>query len=264
MSEDRRRGRGGAAQRSRQSAIAEKVLESGSLSVDVLIAELGVSAMTVYRDLADLETQGVLHRSRGMVTAAANGLFEASARYRMMHNVPQKEKLAAAASALVLPGQSVMLDDSSTCVWVARELAERAPLTIVTNSQAVLGELQGNTGIRLFMTGGEYQPWADACFGQTTVDLISGIRADFAIMSASAVTDGMTFHPDESVVQVKRAMLNSSASKVLCVDHSKFSRRALHAVASCEAFDHIFVDAATEQIDVERLVDLGCTVHVVE
>jgi len=264
MPGDHRRGRGNPAQIARQSLITAKVLEAGSLSIDVLIGELGVSAMTVYRDLADLEGQGVLHRSRGTVTAAATGLFEASARFRMRHNVVEKEKLAAAASALINPGQSVMLDDSSTCVWVAKELNERAPLTIVTNSYSVLREVQGNAGIRLFMAGGEYLAWADACFGQTTVDLVSGIRADIAIMSASAVTDGATFHPDESVVQLKRAMLASSAVRVLCIDHSKFGRRALHAVASCADFDHVFVDAATPPEELSRLADQGCTLHVVE
>ena len=65
--------------RARQFAIAEAVVRAGSVSVEDLVESTGVSAMTIYRDLAILESSGVLQRHRGRVVAVANGLHEADA-----------------------------------------------------------------------------------------------------------------------------------------------------------------------------------------
>ena len=109
--------------------------------------------------------------------------------------------------------------------------------------------------------GGDHVPWADAFVGGMALDVLRGMRVDLAIMSVSAVTDGITFYPQQEMVQLKKAMLASASRRILYVDHTKFRRRALHAVAPAEDFDVVIVDSATSASDVEVLRQRGATVE---
>lgn len=178
--------------------IAERVVKNGSASIEELVELTGVSAMTVYRDIEALEEAGVLLRHRGQVTAVATGLNEIAASIRVNQNAELKQQVARVVARRIRPGSSIMVDDSTTALWVLRML-EVVPITVVTNSMLVARELERRSGVRLFVTGGEYQSWAEAMIGQTTTDVIRGIRADYALMSASGISDLQCFHPYEDL-----------------------------------------------------------------
>lgn len=248
-------------QQDRRRRITELVMEEGTLRIEDLVATVGASSMTVYRDLTDLESQGLVHRNRGYVSAASSLLYEAASEYRLHQNEVEKKEIAAAAAELIEPGQAVMLDDSTTGVYLARLLPERAPLTVVTNYRGVFAELAAQQGIHLISVGGDFLPWADAFVGGMALDALRGMRVDLAIMSVSAVTDGIGFYPQQEMVQLKKAMLASARRTVLYVDHTKFRRRALHAVAPAEDFDTVIVDSRTPEDEIEVLRERGATVE---
>lgn len=248
-------------QQDRRRRITEMIMAEGNMRIDDLVTTVGASAMTVYRDLADLEAQGLVHRNRGNVSAASSLLYEAASQYRMQQNEAEKAQVARAAAELIEPGQALMLDDSTTGVHLARLLPERAPLTVVTNHRGVFDELAGQQGIHLICVGGDFLPWADAFVGGMALDALRGMRVDLAIMSVSAVNDGLCFYPQQEMVQLKKAMLASAAKRVLYVDHTKFRRRALHAVAPAEDFDVVIVDSWTSQSDIDVLRERGATVQ---
>jgi len=248
-------------QQDRRRRITELVMDEGTLRIDDLVATVGASSMTVYRDLADLESQGLVHRNRGYVTAASSLLYEAASEYRLQQNEQEKQEIAAAAAELVEPGQALVLDDSTTGVHLARLLPERAPLTVVTNHRGVFAELANQQGIHLICVGGDFLPWADAFVGGMALDALRGMRVDLAIMSVSAVTDGICFYPQQEMVQLKKAMLASARRKVLYVDHTKFRRRALHAVAPAEDFDTVIVDCRTPDDEIAVLRERGAHVQ---
>ncbi|MGW3472473.1 DeoR/GlpR family DNA-binding transcription regulator [Saccharopolyspora sp. NPDC000995] len=248
-------------QQDRRHKITELVMAEGNMRIDDLVEAVGASAMTVYRDLADLESQGLVHRNRGYVSAASSLLYEAASEYRLQQNTAEKEEIARAAAELIEPGQALVLDDSTTGVYLARLLPERAPLTVVTNHRGVFGELAGVAGISLICVGGDYLPWADAFVGGMALDALRNLRVDLAIMSVSAVTDGICCYPQQEMVQIKKAMLASARRRVLYVDHTKFRRRALHAVAAVEDFGVVIVDSQTTRADIEVLRDRGAQVE---
>lgn len=254
------RGRGSAgALRERRMTIAERVVKNGSASVDELVELTGVSAMTVYRDIEALEDAGVLLRHRGQVTAVATGLNEIAASIRVSQNAELKQQVAQFVASGIRPGSSIMVDDSTTALWVLR-LLEVVPITVVTNSMLVARELERRSGVRLFVTGGEYQAWAEAMLGQTTTDVIAGIRADYCLISASGISDLQCFHPYEDCVQVKRAMMTSAAETILLLDHTKLDRRALHTFASMTDFDRVIVDDAAPDVMIADLRDRGVNI----
>ena len=255
-------GRGSlSALRQRRMLIAEQVVRIGTVTIEDLVELTGVSPMTVYRDVEALEEAGVLQRHRGHVSAVANGLNEAGASFRLTKNTESKQVMAQAVAGRIGPGSSVILDDSTTALWVIREL-EVAPLTVVTNSLLVAREVERKSGVRLFMTGGEYQQWAEAFLGKTTIDVLGGIRADYCILSASGISDGQCFHPYEDVVEVKRAMMRSASETILMLDHTKFDRRALHAFARITDFDLVVVDDETDARIITGLRKSGVRVQI--
>lgn len=252
------------AQHARHVTIAELVLRRGSMSVEELSALTGVSAMTVYRDVQALEEAGLLQRDHGRVTAVASGMHEASASFRMLQNQDVKTVLGRAAAAHIGPGSSVMLDDSTSGVYVLRALPDAASITVITNSLLVAGEANARQNMRLFMTGGEYQGWADALMGPTTLETLAGLDADFCVLSSSGIEGGRCFHPQQDVGAVKRAMMSSSRFKILLLDHGKLRRRALHAFAMISDFDLVVVDEGTPEPDRELLRGWGANLEVAQ
>jgi DeoR/GlpR family transcriptional regulator of sugar metabolism len=251
-------------QRARQRAIAADVMADGSVRIETLAEKYGISLMTAHRDLDALVARGIVRKTRGMVTALSSSLVEASYLFRRGLRHAEKAALARAAYDLIEPGHAVILDDSTTTLHLVPMLADKAPLTVITNFLPIVEGLSGEPDITLIALGGQFHPWASSFMGHMTVSAIRDLRADIVIMSTSAITDDICFHQTQETVDTKRAMLDSAATRVLIVDHSKFERRALHALTPLADFDHVIVDWGTPEEHVIRLEHKGVNVSVVQ
>ena len=238
------------------------VTAEGTVKIAAISEHFGVSAMTIRRDLEVLEAQNILRRTRGQATAMASSLFESSTFFRQTQNIESKTSLARAALELINPGSTLMLDDSTTGVYLARLLNQRAPLTVVTNFLSVAIELLKEPGITLNILGGQYYRWCNATLGGTTVDAIRKLRVDTLVMSTSAIIDHTCFHHAQETHLIKRAMFESAAQRVLYVDHTKFERRALNALVPITDFDAVIVDDLTHAEHIDYLREHGTRVIV--
>lgn len=227
----------------RRDAITERVLEIGSVRIDTLVEELDVSRMTVHRDLDALEARGVLRKSRGVVTAVASSLFEASTDYRLRQQSAEKRAIAKLAFDLIEPGEAIVLDDSTTGLNLAELLPQKEPLTVITNFGRVLDMLYGKRGISLISTGGEYYQLCDAYKGNLALSALNQLSADTYFMSTPAVSNGVCFHQQPELIQVKRAMFQCAKKRVLIADHTKFSKRALYSMMPIHEFDVVISDS---------------------
>lgn len=256
--------RTGLRQSDRLDAITEMVLSEGSMRIEELVDTFGVSTMTIHRDLDLLDAKGLLRKSRGMVTAVATSLFEASTEYRVRQS--RKEKLAVAKAAFeqIEPGQAVMLDDSTTGLLLAEMLLEKQPLTVITNFQRVLDLLQGHAGIALISTGGQYYQWCEAYMGTVALAGLRTLRADIAIMSSPAITNGVCYHQHHDAVMMKQAMFESATKKILYFDHSKLEKRALHAHLQVSDFDLVITDSNATEEQLQQLRDAGAKLEVAQ
>lgn len=238
---------------SRQKWITEYILEQGSLVVDELSNHFQVSRMTIHRDLDELERQGVLRKVRGGATVHPSYLFESDIRFRLTAAKIEKEAIAKYAMSFVEPGQVILLDDSTTTIALAQLLIEVKPLTVITNCLRIMDIMREESDIRLISLGGEYLPRFDAFTGLICEKAINSLRTNLLFMSVSAVSRCVTYHQEQEIVKVKQAMMNSSATKILLVDHTKFGKVALHHLAPLEEFNLVLVDA---DVDKKHLVDL--------
>ena len=237
----------------RQARVAEHVLERGSAGIKDLTDLFGVSLITIHRDLDELERQVLLRKLRGHVTAQPSSRFDSSVRYRLRTSTAEKEALARAALAEVQPGDSVVLDESTTALVAARLLPEKSPVTVITNFVMVMNELHGVRGIDLIMLGGEYLPALEAFGGAVCEASLSVVRADVVLMSTSAVSDCFALHQDQEIMRGKRAMMAAAKRRILLVDHTKFDKVALHRLAHLRDFDLVIVDAKVGEDQIQEL-----------
>ncbi|MDQ4007272.1 MAG: DeoR/GlpR family DNA-binding transcription regulator [Actinomycetota bacterium] len=226
----------------RRQQIADHVVGRQSATVAELAQLCRVSEMTIYRDLEELERQGVVRKFRGGVTAQPSAVFESNVTYRLAAMRAEKESIARRAATLVEPGMSVMFDDATTTLALARLVADVSPLTVATNYLEIIKLLSGSPGVDLIALGGSYDPTHDSFNGVQCVAAVEAMRVDAVFMSVSAVSEGHAFHQEQHVVAVKQAMLRVARRRVLLVDHSKLGRYALQRLAPLSQFDTVIVD----------------------
>ena len=234
----------------------------GSATFAALADRFGVSQMTVYRDTQELEARGLVRRTRGGVTMQPSIVFESNLRYRANLHQAEKQAIARRGAEFVEPGMSVMLDDGTTLLPMAPLLAERTPLTVITNFVPLMTSLRDVPGIQLIMLGGTYQQRHECFSGLLCADMINQVRADLLFLSPSAVSDGQVLHQEEDMVATKRAMMHSAERRVLMVDRSKLGRRALRRVAAVEDFDQIVTDDSGTDDDLRHISDRGVPITI--
>lgn len=237
----------------RQQQIVDHVLAAGSASAVELVELTGVSLMTVHRDVDELARRGLVRKYRGGVSAQPTSVFESHSEYRRTVRLPEKNAIAAAALAMVEPGSSIMLDDSTTALALARLLGGVGPLTVVTNYLPAVDLLKDAPEIRLIALGGDYSRTHDSFNGIACVESIGAMAVDAAFVSTSSMSGSMTYHQEPEIVMVKRVMLDAAARSVLLMDSSKVPRRALHRLRPLSEFDHLVVDDGVAPVLVSEM-----------
>jgi DeoR/GlpR family transcriptional regulator of sugar metabolism len=237
----------------RQQVITDFVIDRGSASMAELADLTGVSHMTVHRDVDELSRRGLLRKFRGGVSAQPSTVFESNAEYRLNAHVEAKAAIAKQAAEFVEPGMSVLLDDSTSALAVAKLLHAYTPLTVATNYLRTIDVLKGVEDLRLICIGGDYSSTHDSFLGMPCLEAVERLTVDLTFVSTSAMTAEMTYHQEPDIVMVKRAMMASAVTKVLLMDSSKMARSALHRLAPVSGYDRLIVDADAPPNLVEEL-----------
>lgn len=251
-----------ARQLARRQLIAEAVMAEGTMRIEDLVDRFGISLMTAHRDLDELVGRGLLRKTRGIVSATPTSLIESSDVYRSSRQSTEKMAIAETAMQFVEPGQAIFMDDSTTVLQMVPHLPARVPLTVITNSLTLMTELKGITDLNLLGLGGQFYNWCNAFMGPMTTAEIRGLRVDRVFMSMAAITDDRVFHQSPEMVETKRAMFESAAMRILLADHTKFERRALHAMQALVDFDAVIVDQAIAPRQLDRMMARGVKVII--
>jgi DeoR/GlpR family transcriptional regulator of sugar metabolism len=236
----------------RRLAIAERLRARGQESVADLEEEFDVSAMTIRRDLRELERKGLATRTHGGAVAPGLAAHEDSFSQRVNVEVEGKERLAVAAATLVEPGETVFIDSSSSAYYVARQIiAKGIPASIVTNSLPVM-QLFASTVAQIELTGvgGRLRGLTLSMVGPAAVRAIHEIFADKLFLSVKGLApDGSLTDPDPLECEVKRAMIGRAEESILLLQPSKLQERGSHLIASSRELSLVLgVDLLPHQV----------------
>ena len=240
----------------RQERILAEVRAHGGARVADLVAVLGVSDMTVRRDLEALARRGLVARVHGGAAALAGraadepGFSAKSALQR-----PEKLAIAELAASLVQPGDSVALSAGTTTHAVAAALRGVADLTVVTNSLPVAQVLHeaGRDPAQVVLTGGVRTP-SDALVGPVAVAALRGLHVDWLFLGAHGVDDraGLTT-PNLEEAQTDQALLAAARRVAVVADSTKWGVVGLTTIAALDGLDVLVTDDGLPQ-DARRAV----------
>ncbi|MGO8691595.1 MAG: DeoR/GlpR family DNA-binding transcription regulator [Thermoguttaceae bacterium] len=249
----------------RQNAIMDYVDSVGACSYQDLAKLLGVSEMTIRRDVDKLVRQRGLIKTIGGIqtTHAPEHLYESPVQQRLQVNRLEKEQIARVATAEIGPRQTIFLDGSTTCMILARHLAKKMQgLTIVTYSPLVCMEFGRATGNTVFCLGGQFDP-ISACFaGPATEEEGRRYYVDRAFFSTKGFLPAEgTFESSLGVFRIKQIVAAEAARVILLVDHTKFGQRALCKALDIGQIHEVITDTATTPEDLAALRQRGVTVR---
>jgi len=233
-------------------------------SVSELSQTLGVSEVTVRKDLDQLEAQGVLTRVHGGAVVSGRGRLELYFAAREQEHLEEKRRIAQAAAALVQSGQRIFLDASTTALQVTRLIKDREDLIVVTNGLYTALELNFCAGITTIVVGGTMRRRSSSLVGSLNQNSLQRLRVDIGLFGARGVTarDGlMESEIDEA--QLKQQMASASSLVVGIVDSSKFGTLAFSAFALPHEIDRIITDDAAPPAIVSELRAQGVKIDLV-
>ena len=232
--------------RQRHAYILDRLRSDGAVRVADLVQELGVSDMTIRRDLELLHDQRLLEKVHGGATSGApSALFEPGFRAKAELQQEAKEAIAAAAANLVSPGQAIAISAGTTTYAVARRLVDVPSLTVVTNSVPVADVLYHGSRVEqtVILTGGVRTP-SDALVGPFAVAALRTVNVDLVILGVHGMDSRAGFTtPNLLEADSDRALVEAGRTLVVVADHTKWGVIGVSTIAALSQADVVISDA---------------------
>jgi DeoR family transcriptional regulator of aga operon len=246
-------------------AILETLSTSGRVQVAELADRFHVSPATLRRDLALLDEQRLLSRTHGGALAH-DVAYELPVRYRDSQQRNEKRGIARTTLARVPSGPHVIgLTGGTTTSEVARALADRSELTVVTNALNIAMELALRPRLKLIVVGGVARAQSYELVGPWAEQTLAGLNIGTAIVGVDGISavGGLTTH-DEIEAQTNRAMIERAHRVIVVADGTKLGRSMLAHIAGLEVVTELITGPSADEGAVKALRDEGVPVTVAE
>ena len=230
----------------RQDRILKLLLERGRLSVEELAEHGGVSGMTVRRDLQVLEADGLLTRTHGGCVLQSGQVREQPFQEKAQQNRAAKAAIARAVAARLANGQSVYLDTGTTCAAVARLLpGHRHGMHVFSNNLPAVLDLFGAPDITVTVPGGVLGRRSPDLCGDAGIGVVNRVCFDVAIVGADALdpASGEYYAADLATAALSAAAQQRADRTFVCIDRTKFGRRAMAVAGRLGPGSVLFTDA---------------------
>ncbi|UCC64169.1 MAG: DeoR/GlpR transcriptional regulator [Anaerolineae bacterium] len=220
----------------RRQAIVQLLQEQGVVRVADLSARFGVSPSTIRRDLQRLARQGIVERSYGGATLCQVQGDEPAADPL----ADERARIGRAAAGLIVPGERVFLGAGQTVLAVARALAARSDLTVMTNGLSVAAYLADHSDVELIAVGGLVHRHGSAMAGHLAEQALENLHADKVVLGVQGIStpDGLT-SDDLSQVRMAQMLLEAVPEAIVVADHTKFGRVCTARIAPVDRADVI-------------------------
>ena len=241
----------------RRREILARIDAEGKVLVSELAKEFSVTEETIRRDLERLDKEGLASKTYG---GAVSNQFTADLPYkvRIRVNVEEKQRLSEKTAALIRDGERIMLDASSTAIYIVKKLKAKKDLTVITNSVEILLELADKPDWTVLSTGGRLKEGALSLTGSSAEKMIGAYHVDTAICSCKGVDAefGVT-DSNEGDSLIKQAMFAAADRRILAADNGKLNKKAFVRVCGLADVDVLVTDSAPDEKWEEKCRGLG-------
>lgn len=254
-------------QEARLSSVLTLLQQSGAVSVEELSNQLAVSLVTVRRDLRILEERGLLRRHYGGAESLQRLFYEPfrddlTFQAQVGSFQEEKRRIAAAATALIQPGETIALTPGTTTTEVVRGLPLNYNLTVVTNTVNVAMELSKRKDLNVFVTGGHLRGDWFSLVGRTATRSLGNVVIGTLFIGANGIDArwGPTcLDPDEA--ELNGTMVSHARRRVAVVDHSKFKVMARWRICHARDLNLIITDTGATNEMIAPFEKLGIEVR---
>ena len=220
----------------------------GKVIVSELAKDFGVTEETIRRDLEKLDRDGIASKTYGGAVSKRSSGLDLPYSVRESVNVEEKQAIADCIADLIEDGERLMVDSSSTALYVIKRIKDKKNLTIITNSVKILLELADKQDWTVLSTGGVLKKGALSLTGSSAEKMIRSYHVDTAICSCKGldITLGVT-DSNENDSLIKQAMIGSAERRILAVDSEKFDRKSFVKVCDVADIDVIATDCHPDE-----------------
>lgn len=246
----------------RKQKILELIQSSGSMSTAELAKSVGASPITLRKDLAILESMGLVKRTHGgAISKGIANRMELSFSEKTNFNLEEKARIAGRASEMIQVGDSIILDAGTTTLQIAKNIKDKIDIHVLTNSVYNLLELAESPGIEVSLTGGSLRKISRSLIGPLAISSLKNVHAGKLFLGATGVSieKGLT-SPNMIEAQTKSAMIRAADTVILAVDHSKFGKTALGKFGEIEEVQILITDKKAPSEVIERIKQKGIEV----
>lgn len=232
-----------------------------SATVISLSKSLFVSTATVRRDLAQMEKQGLLERTHGGAMLKQNIDDESAFKLRTQKNIVEKRKIASLCLPLLKGESSIFLDGSSTVNCLIPLLSKLPQITVVTNGVRTALSLSKLENVTVKILGGELKTNGNSSLGASTLNQLSAMYFDYAILSCSGFTiDGVFTDTSEEQSFIKRLSAKNSKKVIVLADGSKANQSFLYKTFTASDIDYFITNESLPTPLKETLTHQNCQV----
>jgi len=229
----------------RKAKLLSFINEKGSMLVKEASLLFDVTEETIRRDLKDLENQKLVLRTHGGAVSSDDAKSEFPLEIRQGINISGKNAIGRAAAKLVKDGDTIMLDASTSSLFLAKNIKEIKSLTVITNSEKIIFELSSCDEIKLISTGGILRRKSMSYVGKYAENTLKNYQADKVFFSCKGfLPERGLMDSNEQESQMKRTMIGRSQQAIFLCDKTKFQRIGFETVATLEDIHMIFTDEA--------------------
>lgn len=232
----------------RRRKIIAKLASEGKVIVSELAKEFDVTEETIRRDLEKLDHEGLASKTYGGAVSKNASALDLPYNVREGVNVEQKQLIAEKLSALINDGDRLMVDSSSTALYLIKKIKDKKNLTIITNSVKILLELADKPDWTVLCTGGSLKKGALSLGGSSAEKMINSYHVDTAICSCKGIdmTLGVT-DSNETDSMIKQAMISSAEKRILALDSEKFDKKSFVRICDIADIDIIVTDSRPDE-----------------
>jgi len=249
--------------RQRLNQIASAVVDRGRLDVAALAEQFDVSIATVRRDLAVLEKQRLITRTRGGATTHAS-FNDMPLSYKTNEAMPEKRRIARQALAFLDGARVIGTTGGTTVSEFARLLMDRDNLTIVTNALNIATHLVDNPRLRVLAAGGELRSSSQETIGPSAESFMAHYNVDVAFLGVDGVdVDAGCTNYDPVGARVNSALKDRARTTIVLADASKIGRIALAAVCRLDEVDVLITDDRAPEDALAAIRARGTEVYAV-
>jgi DeoR/GlpR family transcriptional regulator of sugar metabolism len=248
----------------RRSEIIRIIKEQQRTSTSTLSELLDVSEVTIRNDLKVLAAQGWLHRVHGGAEITPEFVPEQPFADRQREHASAKESIAIAAATMIRPGDTILLDSSTTAFQLALELKQIPwELNVVTNNLHAAMTLKDCPKLEVLMLGGVIRGETFSAIGSMARDMLAKIHVHKGFISANGLTvERGLAGADIREVETQRAMVQSAQQVIALIDSSKFGKTSFLSVASLNEINLLVTEKEVPPEFLESLQGQGVQIHI--